>query len=170
MSIEIREIDESNARDLNQCDRTFLVDSILKLRIDNDTLAYSIFPISSYSKNYPPTQIDSTSIVFFAYDHGQLAGQIIAHENWNRFAFIDDLTVDRQFRKRGIGRALMARIVDWAKSRQLAGIMIETQNNNVGACKFYERLGFRLAGFDSMLYKAINPDTEEIALYWYLNV
>jgi streptothricin acetyltransferase len=46
--------------------------------------------------------------------------------------------------------------------------MLETQNDNVPACLFYERCGFTLAGFDRNLYRALRPDTEEIALYWYL--
>jgi ribosomal protein S18 acetylase RimI-like enzyme len=46
--------------------------------------------------------------------------------------------------------------------------MLETQNNNLPACRFYEHCGFTLSGFDRNLYKGINKDTEEIALYWYL--
>ncbi len=46
--------------------------------------------------------------------------------------------------------------------------MLETQDNNVGACKFYESCGFQLKGFDTSLYKAIDQVKNEIALYWYL--
>jgi streptothricin acetyltransferase len=46
--------------------------------------------------------------------------------------------------------------------------MLETQNNNVAACRLYESGGFQLAGFDRCLYKGLHPDTDEIALYWYL--
>jgi ribosomal protein S18 acetylase RimI-like enzyme len=56
----------------------------------------------------------------------------------------------------------------WTRERNLAGIMLETQNNNVSACKFYENCGFRLEGFDKYLYKSINRETDEVALYWYL--
>jgi len=62
----------------------------------------------------------------------------------------------------------MARAVAWAETKQLPGIMLETQNNNVAACRFYERCGFKLGGFDRYLYKGITQSTEEIALYWYL--
>jgi streptothricin acetyltransferase len=46
--------------------------------------------------------------------------------------------------------------------------MLETQNNNVGACKLYEACGFTLGGFDRYLYRGEMPDTREIALFWYL--
>jgi ribosomal protein S18 acetylase RimI-like enzyme len=62
----------------------------------------------------------------------------------------------------------VAEAIDWAKTKLLAGIMLETQNNNVAACRFYERCGFKLGGFDRYLYKGISKNTEEIALYWYL--
>jgi hypothetical protein len=40
-----------------------------------------------------------------------------------------------------IGRALIDRAIDWAKDRELPGLMLETQNDNVPACLFYERCG-----------------------------
>ena len=62
----------------------------------------------------------------------------------------------------------MQKAVEWAKVKRLPGIMLETQNNNVTACRFYENFGFKLRGFDTYLYKGLTPATDEIALYWYL--
>ena len=67
-----------------------------------------------------------------------------------------------------MAKNLFCQAKQWARERNLAGIMLETQNNNVSACKFYERCGFRLEGFDQYLYKGVNLETDEIALYWYL--
>jgi ribosomal protein S18 acetylase RimI-like enzyme len=66
-----------------------------------------------------------------------------------------------------VGRALLQHVIQWAKSRQLPGVMLETQNNNVAACRLYESCGFQLGGFDRCLYLGLNPGTDEIALYWY---
>jgi hypothetical protein len=46
--------------------------------------------------------------------------------------------------------------------------MLETQDDNVPACTLYQSCGFVLDGFDRNVYKAINPNTKETALYWYL--
>ena len=46
--------------------------------------------------------------------------------------------------------------------------MLETQNINVAACLFYARCGFVLGGYDRFLYRGLTPETDEIALYWYL--
>ena len=175
MEIVIKELDASNVHQVNQCDGTFLVDSVMRLHVDDRTITYSITSIPSYRKRYPKDDIDYASYInhpekhiFLASIDDQPAGQIIVRKNWNRFAYIQDIAVDIRFRKIGVGRKLMARAMDWARTKNLAGVMLETQNNNVGACKFYERLGFQLAGFDQALYRGIDPNTNEIALYWYL--
>jgi streptothricin acetyltransferase len=106
--------------------------------------------------------------VFFSYLDEELAGEIRFRKYWNGYAYIDNIAVDSKFRRQGAGRALMERAIAWAKEKGFPGIMLETQNNNVAACKFYESCGFKLRGFDTHLYKGLTPDTDEIALYWYL--
>lgn len=175
MMITVCELDEQNVHDVNKCDGTFTVDSRLILRVENDIIRYTVANISPFQKRYPFDKVDYTTYladptktIFFAYEGGQLAGQVILRENWNQYAYIEDVVVDIHFRKRGIGQALMKEAITWAKGKQLAGIMVETQNNNVAACRFYERCGFKLGGMDRFLYKGISKDVDEIALYWYL--
>jgi len=175
MQIMIREIDRDNLQDVNKCGAAFTVDSKLVLRAENGILHYSVVSVEAYQKqyifdekDYPSYISNPDKMIFFAYEGTRLAGQIGVIKYWNAYAWIDDFIVDVHFRRRGIGRAMMQRVVDWAKVRQLPGIMLETQNNNVAACRFYENFGFRLYGFDTHLYKGLNPATDEIALYWYL--
>jgi streptothricin acetyltransferase len=118
--------------------------------------------------DYPGYIANPHKTIYFAYVDGQLAGQINVAKHWNAYAWIGDFMVDVRFRGLGVGRALMQRAVDWAKAGRLPGIMLETQDVNVPACRFYENFGFTLRGFDTHLYKGINPATDEIALYWYL--
>ena len=175
MQIIIREIDEAMLRDVNKCDATFTVDSKLFLSAENGVISYSVIIVEAYQKQYVFEEKDYRSYisnpdktVYFAYVDGQLAGQIGVIKHWNAYAWIDDFAVDVRFRRRRIGRAMMQRVADWAKARHLPGIMLETQDVNVPACRFYENFGFRLYGFDTYLYKGLNPTTDEIALYWYL--
>jgi streptothricin acetyltransferase len=60
----------------------------------------------------------------------------------------------------------MEQAVEWAKSKVVPGIMLETSNVNVTACQFYEQFGFNLGGFDRFLDQAIMPGTDEVAMYW----
>ena len=175
MNITLREIDSDNLHDANQCDTAFTVDSKLVLRAENDIISYSVVEVEPYQKSYVFQKKDYSGYVsnpdktiYFAYIDGQLAGQIDIAKHWNGYAWIDDFAVDVLFRRRGVGRALMQQVADWAKAKYLPGIMLETQNNNVPACRFYETFGFRLYGFDTQLYTALDPIKDEIALYWYL--
>jgi len=101
---------------------------------------------------------------------GQIAGQIRLCRYWNRYAYIEDIVVDQKFRRQGIGRELIQQAICWTNEKQLPGIMLETQNNNIAGCCLYASCGFELAGFDRRLYQGIDPDSDEIALYWYYKI
>jgi streptothricin acetyltransferase len=175
MRITIKEINAGNIIDVNKCDGEFIIDTKLVLYVENGEIRYKAMEVPSTNKRYGIDNVDYTTyiddldkVVFLAYVEGQIAGQVILRKNWNNYAYIEDITVDVNYRRRGIGKELIFQAIHWAQKRSLAGIMLETQNNNVGACKFYENCGFRLRGFDQYLYKGINIDTDEVALYWYL--
>jgi len=175
MKIRIRTIDQNLLQDVNRCDATFTVNAKLVLGAENGIIRYSVVPVEPYQKkyifeekDYPSYISDPDKTIYFAYIEEQLAGQIGVIKYWNEYAWIDDFFVDSEFRRHGVGKALMQKAVEWAKAKQLPGIMLETQNNNVAACRFYESFGFKIYGFDTYLYKGTNPTTDEIALYWYL--
>jgi streptothricin acetyltransferase len=175
MNIQIHEINKKNQSQINQCDNSFLVENKLQLHIVNEEIYYSIVPAGAFMKRYPPEKLDYSGYVdnrektiFFASVDEQPAGQIFMRKNWNGYVYVEDIAVDTRFRRQGIGQRLMEQAVDWAKLKSLPGIMLETSNINVAACQFYERIGFKLGGFDRYLYQAVMPGTEEVALYWYL--
>lgn len=173
MGMVIEEINVKNVKDVNQSDGEFIIDARVALYAENDVIRYEILKVPSTKKRYKAEASyttyadDPNKTVFLAYVDGQIAGQIVLRKNWNNYAYIEDIVVDVKYRRQGVGLELMTQAKRWARERELVGLMLETQNNNVSACKFYERCGFRLGGFDRYLYKGINRDTEEVALYWY---
>jgi GNAT superfamily N-acetyltransferase len=46
---------------------------------------------------------------------------------------------------RGLGSSLLGRLTAWAVSRGLARIEVTTESENIAACLFYQKNGFRLA-------------------------
>ncbi|HSB67171.1 MAG TPA: GNAT family N-acetyltransferase [Anaerolineales bacterium] len=174
MKISVEELNQRNVKDVNVCDGEFVIDSRLVLSFENNELHYSIIQIPATRKRYHIDDIDYTTyidninrVAYLAYLEGLTVGQIILRKNWNSYAYIEDITVDVHFRKQGIGKELISWAKQWARDRSLRGIMLETQDNNVAACKFYESCGFQLGGFDTYLYKGIDPTTHEVALFWY---
>ena len=175
VEVTIKEINHHSLADVNRCDSSFSTNSKLVISAENDAIDYTIVSIPPYQKHYPQDEIDYAvyvdnpdKIIYLAYAEQQIAGQIRVSRHWNRYAYIEDFAVDTRFRRLGIGQILLQQASKWARERQLAGVMLETQNINVAACRLYERCGFTLSGFDRCLYQGMNPQTEEIALFWYL--
>jgi streptothricin acetyltransferase len=174
-SITIASISRQNIHDTNKCHGPFLVDSILVLSSDVGAIRYSTTPVTPYEKVYPGNEVDYASYidaadqnVFLAYLSDRIAGEVIVRHWWNGFGYIEDLSVNDRFRRRGLGRMLVKRAIRWAKDSQLPGLMLETQNNNVAACLLYESCGFEIGGFDNLLYSALHPGTQEVAVYFYM--
>ena len=175
MDITIREIDNSTIQYAKKYGSSFEVRSKLVLSAENGKISYTIVDVPPYTKQYEAEEFDVRAyicnpdqIIFIAFAGSEPIGQIRLRKYWNAYAYIDDISVDAEYRCEGIGRALMVRAMEWARSREFPGIMLETQDNNVPACRLYERCGFKLRGFDTHLYKGVDPSTDEIALYWYL--
>ncbi|MGE8360996.1 GNAT family N-acetyltransferase [Pseudomonas sp.] len=97
-----------------------------------------------------------------------MCGYLLASEDWNRYGLVDDFAVDQSFRGTGLATQLMDHTIAWAKTRGLPGLRLETQSNNVPACRFYRRQGFELGGFDRYIYSALEQPRNEVALFWYL--
>ncbi len=155
-------------------DGTIAVDAIARRRLDAGRPTYDVIPVKPFAKRYglPPDELrdaigrpDRSAIL--ARFGGQIVGRLVVSEHWNRYAWIEDLVIDVGSRRLGTGRARMAWAEGWTRSRGLPGIMLETQNVNVAACRFCERRGFVLGGFDQWLYRGFDPETIEVAFFWY---
>lgn len=173
MEITIRKIDSQESPQTKFFSRKSLVNSRLVLAIENERLVYTIKPVEPYERDYAAEDTDygfdeAGATVFFAEVDGYLAGRIKMMRWWNRFGYVEDIVVNHEYRGLGIGRKLLERGIQWAREQGCPGVMLETQDNNVPACMLYQSCGFVLGGFDRNVYKAMNPDTKEIALYWYL--
>ncbi len=174
----IKELDKSIVKDLHQIDEEFVIDARLVLKLDeNNRLSYDIVSVPPHTKRYSPDDYDYTTYVnnsektaFLAYVDGRVTGQLILHHHWNNFAWVEGIGVDKKYRRLGIGKALIKRGAEWAKKHHLVGIMVETQDNNVKACRFYQSCGFVLKGLDTGLYHASEQCRDEVALFWYLYV
>jgi ribosomal protein S18 acetylase RimI-like enzyme len=59
------------------------------------------------------------------------------------WASVDDVFVEPEFRNRGMGRALLQSVRDWAQERGADGISLQVAAANARGRKFYKDLGFR---------------------------
>lgn len=81
-------------------------------------------------------------------------------EGRSDLAALWDIRVAPGWRGKGIGTRLFARVVEYAKSIGCVELKIETQDVNVGACKFYAKQGCKLTDVIPDAYPGWPEETE----------
>lgn len=81
-----------------------------------------------------------------------------------------DIRVQDGYKHQGIGQSLFDLGVSWAKEQGYQQMIIECQNNNVPACKFYHKQGAVLSKIDEYAYYAEEEVRNEVQFLWYLDL
>jgi ribosomal protein S18 acetylase RimI-like enzyme len=97
-------------------------------------------------------------------DDGGIRGfATVAYEPWHARLVLWFLYIAPEWRRRGIGRALLERVEDHGRSIGAHHVWLETSNVNVPGVAAYTRLGYTLCGADRLYYGDYMPD--ETAIY-----
>lgn len=88
-------------------------------------------------------------------------------EGRDELALLWDIRVMPTVRHRGVGSALLAASESWARARGARVLMVETQNTNVPACRFYAKHGFVLGAVHRGAYPEL---LNEVQLLWYKDI
>lgn len=117
--------------------------------------------------------------VFLATDGGRPVGGAVvapvlpdmsASQYGKDVAVLWDIRVGPADRGKGVGTALLKACVGWARDRGHRFLSIETQNNNVPACRFYARMGCELATIRRFGYAHCPEFAHEAMLIWQLRI
>ena len=81
-----------------------------------------------------------------------------------------DLRVDYDRRRQGIGLAMAYHLIMQAQQGDWRALAAETRTNNLPANRFLEKLGFTLAGVDTMRHSNHDLVKETATLLWYLPI
>lgn len=108
------------------------------------------------------------AVLLFLDADGTCLGRARVRANWNKYAFLEDIAVRAFARKKGVGAALFQAVCLWAKQEGLCGVTLETQDVNLYACRFYQKMGMALGCADTFLYANFPETKSELALFWYL--
>lgn len=96
----------------------------------------------------------------------ELVGFAIADaRTWNRTLWIWELHVASTWQGRGIGRRLVDVLAEKAGAAGLRTLLVETQNTNVPAIRFYRRTGFEIEGIDLSYYTNYDVNDFEVAIF-----
>lgn len=128
-----------------------------------------------FVKRYPPLDDDTIGRYRELATGGHAFGAFVGEEcvglalcepqAWNATLVVHELHVAAPVRGQGIGRRLMAALVEHAHASGMRGLVCETQTTNVPAIQFYRAQGFALVGVDLAFYSNDDRERGEIAVF-----
>jgi GNAT superfamily N-acetyltransferase len=99
-----------------------------------------------------------------------LGGRVIAYirlkeQVASRTIWATDMAVSHEFRRQGIGSALLFAVQDWAVERDQKRIILEMQSKNFPAICLAFKLGYEMSGYNDHYYA-----NQDIALFFARNL
>ena len=173
----IVEVCEKNINDVNKPNESFTIfGKIVPEYKKNNWMFTEVLLEHPYEYKYSNDEEDYSEYIgrndkniYLYYDNNICIGQIIVIKNWNKYTKIHDICVAKDFRNKGVGQILMNQAIKWTIDKKLKGLMLETQDVNLAACRFYRKFGFILGGVDTMLYSNFDISDQK-ALFWYYKI
>ena len=189
--VEVRTVEASDAPALHALDYSFETDRIYTLHIRSNfeqgdgqaspagqpAFAFELretrvdMPLYKDYRAYQLTldaveaRLASAQGGYVALADGQVAGVILLNiEAWRAVVRIEDIIVGRLFRRYGIGTLLLNCAADWARNHGCHAILLETQNINYPAIRFYLRNGLQIWGI-SQHYYPLGSEEHEVAIF-----
>ena len=88
----------------------------------------------------------------------------LSDEDWNNRLRIANIWVDEDYRYQGIGKRLIDKAIEIAKTGGQRALVLETQSCNDPAIRFYLSCGFELIGLDTIHYQNDDIQRGEVRL------
>ena len=80
-------------------------------------------------------------------------------------AWVTDLVIAPELRRKGAGSALMTEIQTWASDRGAGRLILEMQSKNHPCIRFAQKFGFEFCGYNDQYYA-----TRDITLYFAMTI
>lgn len=101
-----------------------------------------------------------------AYEDGQCVGLAVLERSFFKYLYLSDLKVSASHRGRGIGKMLIEKCMEIAAAEHMRGVSLQAQDNNLSACLFYLKTGFRIGGLDTEGYNGTSQEGKaDISFY-----
>lgn len=124
------------------------------------------FPDRLYLDYYPFAKAQGVII-----DNRLIAAIETAVESWSERLRITEIWVSEEYRRQGIGKALIEVAKERTVKENYRALVLETQSCNVNAIDFYLSQGFTLIGFDTCFYQNDDIQRKHVRLEfgWFPN-
>lgn len=171
-TITVRRIDPEHRQDLNLPNQPFQLFGRLLPRYEDGRWSYTVERFAAVTEmcfpdeNYDYDQMSRDCSFLGAYDGDRCVGLAILQRGFFRYLYLYDLKVDRACRGKGIGAKLIAEAKKLARDQGYRGLYTVGQDNNLAACLFYLKTGFRIGGLDTEVYKGTSQEGKADILFY----
>ncbi len=150
----------------SQAERDYILNNINTLELIelNDThidevaeIEKNTFPMP-WSKDAFQKELDNKTAKYFV---ASFEGQVVGYGGvWNvsNEGFITNIAVREEFKKLGIGKKIVTKLIDYIKQDNGIGISLEVRVSNAIAIDLYKKLGFEIEGTRKNFYSDNNED------------
>ncbi len=121
-----------------------------------------------WSEGALKTELDNGFARFLvAVVEGKIAGYIGAHNILGE-VYITNVAVFPKFRRKGVGKKLIASLTELAVQENAEFITLEVRKTNSSAISLYEKTGFQTVGERKNFYE--NPREDAVLMTYYLKI
>ncbi len=113
-----------------------------KLEVTPKRIKEEFYNILKTNRRYLLFAIDNESIV------GYLIGSILKANYQHKRAYIDDLYIKKEYRRRGYAQKLMNRFIELMKNKGITKVQLGVRINNKPAISLYKKLGFKIKHYE----------------------
>jgi len=171
--IQIKIIDNAHSEDANIANQAFEIHGRMIPELTDGKWAYRIEKFTEITEmrfpDFPYDVANDDAMFYGAYDGDMCIGVAVYRKDMFRYLYLDDLKVNREYRRKGIGALLIKAGLEVARQMKLNGVYTIGQDNNLSACLFYLKQGFEIGGFDNRAYRGtVQEDKADI--YFYIDV
>lgn len=167
-------IDVQHKEDINIKNEPFPLWGRMVPSYDGENWSYSVREFSPEERdemcfpdeNYDFDEMSRNSVFVGAYDGEACVGLAILQEGFFKYMYLYDLKVCAARRGQGVATALMEQAKKIATERGYRGIYTIGQDNNLSACLFYLKAGFRIGGLDTEVYKGTKQEGKRDILFY----
>lgn len=116
-----------------------------------------------WTKTMFEDELENDLAVYFVYEeNGNILGYAGIYHILDE-GHITNIAVHPNFRNKGIGKMLIAKIIEYAKENGISALTLEVRKSNIIAQSLYKKFGFIEAGIRPNYY--INPK-EDALIMW----
>ena len=169
--IGIRRIDAAHRGDINLPNQPFPLIGRLLPSYTGGRWDYAVERFDGGEMRFPDEGYDydamaKDNVFIGAYDGGQCVGLAILQQGFFRYMYLSDLKVNADRRQSGVGAKLIEKARETAASLGYRGLYTIGQDNNLAACLFYLKCGFRIGGLDTEVYKGTSQEGKADVLFY----